>query len=371
MARAPDALVVGGGVVGCAAAWQLAREGLAVTLLERGALAAQASGVAAGMLTPSPEASDDGPFLRLARASLALFPQWCEALRESSGVDPEFEPSGSLHVAATPAEADEIRARARRLATPGAEWLEPRDALEVVPGVSPAIAGALCSPHDAHVHSQLLTQAAAAAAAALGARVEAGVAVLGLTRAGERVTGVVTGAGERAAGRVVLCTGAWLPEAAAWLGGRFAFPIEPVRGQILSLAQPEPPLRTIVFGGGAYLVPKRDASVVVGATQETVGFDCRVTAEGVGGLLAAAPRLVPALARATFRSAWAGLRPSTPDRLPLVGALPGVEGAVVAAGHFRNGVLLAPLTARLVADFVQGKAPAGDALALRPERFRA
>jgi len=364
-----DAVVVGGGVVGCAVAWELAREGLAVTLLERDAIAAQASGAAAGMLTPSPEASDDGPFLRLARASLALFPSWCEALRDGSSVDPEYEVSGSLHVARMPDESERIRERACRLATPGAEWLDARAAREAAPGLSEAIAGALWSPGDAHVRSPMFTRACATAAGQLGARIETGVAAVGLRRTGARITGVLTTAGERAAGCVVLCTGAWLPECAAWLGVRAALPIEPVRGQILSLEAPEPPLRTIVIGGGVYLVPKRDHSVVVGATQERVGFDCRVTAEGVAQLLAAAPGLVPALARSTFRSAWAGLRPATPDHLPLVGALPGVEGLVIAAGHFRNGVLLAPITAQLVADLVRCKALPADAEALRPERF--
>jgi glycine oxidase len=369
MAPAADAVVVGGGVIGSAVAWTLAREGLAVTLLERGELAAQASGAAAGMLTPSPEASDDGPFLRLARASLALFPSWCQALREGSGVDPEYEASGSLHVARTAEEAEQIRARARSLATPGAEWLDPRAAREAAPGLSDAILGALWSPGDANVRSPLFTRACATAAGQLGARIRVGVAAVGLRRAGAHVTGVVTTAGEHPAGCVVLCTGAWLPECAGWLDQRVRIPIEPVRGQILSLEAPEPPLRTIVFGGGVYLVPKRDHSIVVGATQERAGFDSRVTAEGVAQLLAAAPALVPGLARSTFLSAWAGLRPATPDRLPLLGTLPGVPGLVIAAGHFRNGVLLAPITARLVADLVLGKALPADADALRPERF--
>jgi len=369
MPKPADVVVVGGGVVGSAVAWALTREGLAVTLLERDAIAAQASGAAAGMLTPSPEASDDGPFLRLARASLGLFPSWCEALREGSGVDPEFETSGSLHVAKSPDESERIRERARRLVTPGAEWLDARAAREAAPGLGEAIAGALWSPGDAHVRSPLFTRACATAAGQLGARIETGVAATGLRRTGARITGVLTTAGERAAGCVVLCTGAWLPECAAWLGARALIPIEPVRGQILSLEAPEPPLRTIVFGGGVYLVPKRDHSVVVGATQERVGFDCRVTAEGVAQLLTAAPGLLPALARSTFRSAWAGLRPATPDHLPLVGTLPGVEGLVLAAGHFRNGVLLAPITAQLVADLVRGKVLPAEARALRPGRF--
>jgi glycine oxidase len=369
MARAADAVVVGGGVIGCAVAWALARDGLAVTLLERGELAAQASGAAAGMLTPSPEASDDGPFLRLARASLALFPGWCEAVREGSGVDPELEASGSLHVARAPEEAEQIRERARRLATPGAEWLDAQAAREAAPGLSEAIHGALWSPGDANVRSPLFARACATAAAQLGARIQAGVAVVGLRRSGARIMGVLTSAGELPAGCVVLCTGPWLPESAGWLGGRIRIPIEPVRGQILSLEAPVPPLRTIVFGGGVYLVPRRDHSLVVGATQEKVGFDCRVTAGGVAQLLAAAPDLVPALARSSFLSAWAGLRPETPDHLPLLGAVPGADGLLIAAGHFRNGVLLAPITAQLVADLVRGKALPADAEALRPGRF--
>jgi glycine oxidase len=369
MPKPADAVVVGGGVVGCAVAWMLARDGLAVTLLERGELAAQASGAAAGMLTPSPEASDDGPFLRLARASLALFPDWCEALREGSGVDPEYEASGSLHVARTPEAAQQIQERARSLATPGAEWLDAAAAREAAPGLSEAIQGALWSPGDAHVRSPLFTRACATAAGQLGAHIRVGVAAVGLRREGARITGVLTTEGEHPAGCVVLCTGSWLPESAGWLGGRIRIPIEPVRGQVLSLEAPEPPLRTIVFGGGVYLVPKRDHSVVVGATQEKVGYDCRVTAEGVAQLLSAAPGLVPGLARSTFLASCAGLRPATPDHLPLVGPLPGAEGLLFAAGHFRNGVLLAPITARLVADLVRGKTLPPEAEALRPERF--
>jgi glycine oxidase len=142
-----------------------------------------------------------------------------------------------------------------------------------------------------------------------------------------------------------------------------------VRGQILSLEPPVPALRSLVTGAGVYLVPRRDGSIVVGATEERVGFDCRVTAEGLAQLLSAAPRLVPALAAASFAGAWAGLRPASPDGLPLVGPVPGFEGLLLAAGHHRNGVLLAPLTARLVTGCVLGKGWPDDARALLPERL--
>jgi glycine oxidase len=164
----------------------------------------------------------------------------------------------------------------------------------------------------------------------------------------------------------VLCAGAWTP---GLLGAESRLPIEPVRGQILSLDGPRPALRSMLVGHGLYFVPRRDGSLVVGATEERVGFDCRVTAEGLARLLAGAPRVLPVLADCAFRSAWAGLRPATPDRLPAVGPVPGARGLLLAAGHHRNGVLLAPITARLVTDCALGKELPADAAPLSPERF--
>lgn len=359
-----DVLVVGGGVVGCAAAWFLAREGVSVTLLERDDVAAEASGAAAGMLLPYGEADREGPFLDWAERSLALFPELCAELRERSGVDPEFEPSGALHVAVDAAEAEALRGRAARFSGRGLEWLAPREARDLEPPLSARLHGALFSPREAHVRSALLAQAYAAAARTIGARIERGVACQGLRRQGGRTRGVDSSDGPREAGAVLLCAGVWTPALAP-----FALPVEPVRGQILSLDNGQPPLRHLVVGGDAYLVPKRDGRVVVGATEERVGFDRRVTAAGVASLLAAAPRLVPGLADSAFRSAWAGLRPCTPDRLPLIGPVPGDPGLLVAAGHHRNGVLLSPLTGRLVADLVLGKPPPAGAAAFRPGRF--
>jgi len=359
-----DVLIVGAGVVGCASAWFLAREGVSVTLVEREDVAAQASGAAAGMLLPFGEAHCEGPFLDWAERSLALFPELCAELRERSGIDPEFEPSGALHVAASPEEADALRQRARRFPDRDLEWLGPREARDLEPPLSPEIHGALLSPREAHVRSPLLAQAYAAAAVEIGARIERGVSVEGLRRRGGRVIGVETSTGPRDAGTVLLCAGVWTPAVAP-----FRLPVEPVRGQILSLDNGQPPLRHLVVGSEAYLVPKRDARVVVGATEERVGFDRRVTAAGLASLLDAAPRLVPGLAECAFRDAWAGLRPCTPDRLPVIGRAPGSEGLLVAAGHHRNGVLLSPMTGRRVADLVLGKPGAPGAEAFRPERF--
>jgi glycine oxidase len=365
MSRAPDAVVVGGGVIGAAVAWSLARAGLAVSLLERGELAGQASSVAAGMLAPISEARADGPLRRAGLASLARFPALVAELREASGIDPELTMSGCLRLPADEADAAALR---RPLADGLAlAWLSPRELEALAPGLAPAARahGGMFAPGEGHVRSPLLARALAAAAAAAGARIETGVAVLGLLRDGERVTGVRCSDGPRPAGCVVLCPGSFAAECAGWIGPGARIPVEPVRGQLVTLEAPGP--GCIVWGPGAYLVPRRDGSLVVGATVERVGFDARVTAEGVESLLAAARALLPGMAGARFVGAAAGLRPGTPDDLPLVGPWPGAPGLVLAAGHYRSGVLLAPLTGAWVADGVLGKGWAEPAF--DPARF--
>jgi glycine oxidase len=372
----PDVLVVGGGVVGCAVAFFLAREGFRTLLLEERALASGASGAAAGMLAPIGEGFAPGPLLRLGLASLGAFPALCAELRERGGIDPEYEPSGILRIARDAAEVEGLRASMRAVAAAcgdalGLAWLGHDEARRLVPCLAPSIAGAVLSPREGHVRSPVLARAYAAAAVSLGAEVETGVRVEGFVREGARVVGARTAEGVRAAGAIVLCAGAWSAAPTEGLGAR-ALPIEPVRGQILRL-EPPPGVAApgpILWGGTIYLVAKRDGSLSVGATEERVGFDCRVTADGVAALAAGARSLVPSLGQATFRDAWAGLRPALPDRLPAIGAWPGLDGLFVATGHHRNGVLLSPETGRLVTDLVRGKALPPDARELSLERLR-
>jgi glycine oxidase len=376
--RAPDVIVVGGGVVGASVAFHLAREGATVSLLERDSLAAGASGAAAGMLAPIGEAAAPGPLLRIGLIALRGFEALCGELRERSGIDPQYVASGALRIALAEDEAETLRTHALALvADPELgvelEWLDPVAARALEPMLSFAARGARWSPREAHVLSPLLTRAYAAGAAALGARIETGVPVEGLLADGERVAGVRTSMGSRPAGAVVLCAGAWTPSCIGWLPAPRPelLPIVPVRGQIVALEARRPGPGTIVSGRLAYLVPKRDGTLIVGATEEHVGFDCRVTAGGVRGLLDAAPSLLPELAGASFRSAWAGLRPGSPDGLPALGAWPGARGLFVAAGHHRNGVLLSGVTGHWVADLVRGKALPEEARALSLDRFAA
>ncbi len=363
------ALVVGGGVVGSAIAWTLARERADVTLLERDEIAAHASGVAAGMLQPMGESWGNPVFLRWGLRSLAMFPEIVSDLRERTGIDPEYQASGALSVAFDEEEAAALRHKAESLADNGLEYLDAQAARSAESRLAHDVCGAVWSPREGHARSGLLAQAFAAGAAQRGARVETGVTVLGLLRQGDRVIGARTTAGDRFASEVILCLGPWSPVCADWLGASWLLPVEPVRGQIAALDAPRIPLSSVIVGGGVYLVPKQDGSLVVGATQEHTGFDCRVTAAGVAQLLSAALRVVPALADCRFREAWAGLRPATPDRLPLIGRVPGVDGLVLATGHFRNGILLAPVTAELVCDLVLGKGLPEEAAPFSPARF--
>jgi len=351
----PDVIVVGGGVVGCAVAWALALEGVSVRLFERGELAGEASGAAAGMLAPISESDSPGLLRDWGVRSLERFPELARELLEASGVDCEFQPSGILRVAGDDARASALEARCAELASHGVEWLAASELLRVEPSLAPSLRGALHSPREAHVRSPLLVRAYAGAASSRGARIEPFSPVLGLLRQEDRVVGVRTAAGDEVAGAVVLCTGSFSRLCASWLGPDADLPIAPVRGQIVSLDAPVRGLSRIAWSDGAYLVPKLDGSLVVGATVEHVGFDRRVTADGVRSLLAAATAVLPALADATFRGAWAGLRPDTPDHLPLVGPMPGVPGLFLAAGHYRNGVLLSPITAELVVAGLLGK----------------
>lgn len=372
----PDAVVVGGGVVGASVAYHLARAGLAVRLLERGDLAAGASGAAAGMLRPIGEADAGdgaGAILAWGLRSLERMPALVEELRERSGIDPEYEASGALYAAGSPERADALRRKGERLAGCGLQWLEAdavraRVACAGGPDRPAAGHGALWSPGEGHVRSERLCRAFAGAATALGARCDLGTAVHAVRRDGARALGVETRAGRVDAGAVVLCPGVWTSPLCDGVAG-WTLPVEPVRGQSLALDAPASAPREIWVTDAVYLVRKRDGSLVVGATEEHAGFDAEVTAEGVARLLRGALAAWPALGGCAFRGAWAGLRPATPDRLPAVGPVPGIAGLFVAAGHFRNGVLLSPVTGELVADAVTGRALPDDAAVFDPARF--
>ena len=352
---------MGGGVIGCAVSYFLARDGADVTLLERGELAGEASGAAAGMLAAlSDEGGDRGPsFQKLCLDSQNLYEKILPEL-ESTGVDLRYRRTGVLHVALGRAEAEHLRGRFERQheLAPDLRWVE-GDALRAEePEIAPAAVAGYVSPAEHYLDPQRLVLALAEGARRAGALIETEQAVRGFVRRGGRVNFVRTPRRLVAADQVVLAGGPWTAALARRLGGYI--PVRPVRGQMLALAGPATPLRRVIWGENAYLVPRENGLTFVGATVETVGNRKRNTVAAVRKLRAGANALVPGLAFARQPSAWAGLRPGTPDGLPVMGRLPGWENVWVATGHFRNGILLAPITGRIMTVAVlSGRMPAG------------
>src|SRR4051794_5269283 len=343
--EAPDVTVVGGGVIGLSVAWAAARRGLSVTVLDRGALGDGASRVAAGMLAPVSEAEAGEPaLLRAGLASAARWPDFAAALEEASGAPSGYRRCGTLVVARDADEAEALdreRALREQLGVP-VERLRSSEARRLEPGLAPGVRAALDVPVDHAVDPRTLVAALVLACEHAGVRL----------RPGEEVADLPT------AGRVVLATGAWAGP-----------PVRPVKGQILRLRDPDGPGLTdrVIRHERFYLVPRGDGRYVLGATMEERGFDTTVTAGGVRELLQEAQLLVPGLDELVLEEAAAGLRPGTPDNGPLLGERP--DGVILATGHHRNGILLAPLTGEAIAALLVGEALPEVAAPFAPGRF--
>ena len=354
--RSFDVIVVGGGVIGLACAWRAAQRGARVAVLERGEPGGGATRVAAGMLAPVGELSFGEPeLLELTLASARLYPEFVAELEAASGESTGYEQLGALHVALDRDEAVQLRRvhELQRSLELEAEWLPARKCRDLEPGLTPAFHGGVLAAGEAAIDPRALTQALAAALQVAGGELLTGTEVVDGILEGDRLAGVRTAAGEElGAETVVLASGAW-SGAAGWLPEHAHPAVRPVKGQVLELRRrdDEPPARHILASERVYLVPRPDGRLIVGATVEEMGFDTTVTAGGVHELLREAYRLLPDVAEMELIDAIAGLRPGTPNNLPIVGS-GAIEGLVLATGHYRNGILLAPLAAQTVADLL-------------------
>jgi glycine oxidase len=368
-----DVVVVGGGVIGCSIAYFLARAGARVTLLERSHLAAGATGVAAGMLAPQVEAPFADPFFELALLGRAEHAGLAEGLLDEVGLDVEYRATGILRVARTEAERTELQRQQRWQSARGlaAEWVDSDDLGRREPLLSGVagrlLAGGLWLPDEAQVRSPRLVQALATAATAHGARFLEGTWAVGVQTLGQRATGVITPGGVVRGETIVLAAGVWTADLARSAG--LEVPVTPVKGQVMSLRALGKSPRQVIWSGECYLVPRPDGEILLGATEEEGNYDARPTLAGLNRLTEAALEVVPAAGGFVVDSVWAGLRPAAPDRHPIVGWAPGIDGLMIATAHYRNGVLLGPLTGRRVADQILSGTPAPELAPFGPERF--
>ncbi|HEX5322378.1 MAG TPA: glycine oxidase ThiO [Capsulimonadaceae bacterium] len=366
-----DVVIVGAGVIGLSIAWKLAQGGASVTVIDKGPVGHGASWAAAGMLAPFAESRDDTPFARLTIAGLKAYPGFVESLESETGIDTELSRVGLLRIALDEADESALRATFEGQCAGGlpVQWLNGDQARELEPNLSPALRAAILSPEEWHIEPRKLTRALAVACAARGVCIVQETPVDAFQTAGDKITAVNAGGTEITAGKIVLAGGAWSGVSGKTLG--VSLPVFPVRGQILALGPCLPhPVRHTIYAHHGYLVPKADGRIVVGATQEDAGFDNRPTCAGVGELLAMAPKFVPSLAEMPIESIWAGLRPAASDSLPIMGILHGYENAYVATGHFRNGILLAPITGALMASLILRGDVSPLLQGFSPDRFR-
>lgn len=344
-----DVIVIGGGAIGLAVARELARDH-AVLLLERGLPGEQASWAAAGMLCPHGEATRDDALFRLGLDGLRLYPAYLDDLHAETGLDSERDAVGTLVVASTPAEWAELSARWKWQTRAGLSTrrVSAEEVREIEPSLGLPVLGGLFCPADHRLDPRKLLEALRKSCAIRGVRIVSGAEVEALTHTGGRVSGVRAGTRAWKAAKVVVAAGSW---SGRLKGLRPVVSMRPRKGQILALRTPVR-FRHTVRWGQYYIVPRRDGRLVVGATNEDCGFDRALTAAGVSGLLQSAIQMAPELAAAVVLDAWTGLRPEAPDGLPCIGQA-GSEGLVYAFGNYRNGILQAPSTAKIVGEAVR------------------
>lgn len=354
-----DAVILGGGIIGLSLAWELSKHGAQVIVVERGEPGREASHAAAGMLAPHdphmPAALEE-----LAAASANLYPEFVHELENESGLPVDLRREGTILF--LPGEEQLPPASAR---------LSPAEIKQLEPGLeAPPFPAAVLEEQS--VDPRALMAALQEAARHRTIEVSSGLPATGLEMEKGRATGVKTARTRFLGGAVINCCGAWAGQVAP-----VSLPVRPVKGQMLSVVEPRSrtggnriALRHVVRAPEVYLVPRSDGRVLIGSTIEEAGFDQRVDVQTIQRLHDAGARLLPRLAQGRMLECWAGLRPGTPDELPVLGGTK-IPGYYVASGHFRNGILLAPITAHLMAQVVRGAPPGIEISAFAPQRFRA
>ena len=367
MRKTFDAVIAGGGLIGGAIALELALAGLRVAIFEQVEPGREASWAGAGILSPAPEGPSTIPLVPLGKASMALYPDFVARVEEISGLDVGFRPKGTV-------EALFSRDAARELSTHialhhgwglKADAISAEEARELEPSLSEELEAAVLRPEEASVDNRVLTQAVLNAARKSGAEIFNHRQVQGIWREGHRCAGLLFSQEKVSANWTVLAAGCF---SANIKGADSYAPVRPAKGQMISLRAAETKIERVLWSDKIYLVPRNDGRILAGATVEYAGFDRNVTAGGLEKILNGAIELAPGLAHARVEESWAGLRPDSPDHLPILGPVD-IEGLLLATGHFRSGILLAPITALLIREWVTQQRVSVDWDRFSPLRF--
>jgi glycine oxidase len=356
MSVIPDVIVIGGGVIGLSISRELKLRGVGrVRLLEKGRVGREASWAAAGILAPQVEADEDGDFFRLCYASNNIYPDYAAGLLAETGIDVELDQRGTLYAGFDECDAEEFEQRHRWQSDAGlsVEKLGRAGINVLEPNVSDRAECGLFFPDDGQVENRKLVEALTASVRSLGVEIEEGVEVNEIITGAGNVEGVETSNGHIHCGHVVIATGAW---SSLIKIGDSALPVKvkPIRGEMICFEPGEVNVQHVVYSSRGYLVPRADGRLLAGATAEDVGFDSETTADGRRTLINVAEEIIPALNEHKPTDHWAGLRPYADGGLPFIGKVEGVGGLFAAVGHFRNGILLTPITARIIGDAVAG-----------------
>jgi glycine oxidase len=368
-----DAIIIGGGIIGCSIALRLAQARMKVCVLDRGEPGAEASSAAAGMIAPQGEISEPGEFFDLCSASRDLYPGFVAEVEELSGISVGYRRDGTLLVAVDEEEKSSLEKIFSGQTAMGLplQKLSGDNVRGRVPGLSSSVVLGLYVAGDHWVDNEQLARALVEACRRSGVQFLSGSGVSKIRAHHGHVESVEagpnseTGKSRFSAGHYVLSAGCWSGELVAPLG--IALPINPCSGQMLEFEAPEE-IPLVVRSGHHYIVPRSPRRVLAGTTAEYIGFKKEVTAEGLRSIIEGIMRFAPLLGDLRFRRAWAGLRPDTPDHLPVLGHS-GLENLVMATGHFRNGILLAPVTAQLISEVILTGSTSRSIEAYRPSRF--
>ena len=362
-----DVAIAGAGLIGSSIAFELAQAGLKVALFDRGEPGYEASWASAGILSPAPESPAVISMVPLAKASMILYPSLVANVEEVSGEKVGFRPKGTIDVFFGKDAISDLSTLIALHHGMGlkAEPLRPEDARELEPSLSPELEAAALRPEEASIDSRAFTHAMLTAAKKSGVELFAGSNVTGIVKEGSRCIGLKLGNETVGAKWTVIAAGCFSAEIE---GVKEFAPVRPAKGQMVSLRADRLEIGRVIWGEKIYIVPRNDGRILAGATVEYVGFNKQVTAGGIEKVLSAAIEVIPEFANARIEETWAGLRPDSPDHLPILGPTE-IDGLVIATGHFRSGVLLTPITARLVRQWITERSVEIDWDRLSPMRF--